>query len=113
MFSPQAIQEANKIIADVYRRFKKEIHVEAYNKVPAAKADEFKHKRKDRAYRDRFFRAWADQRFATTGSNGVFVLMYRESTRGFYVQVVPGRNTAKRALKKTIARPSNRRFCRT
>ena len=96
LFSDRAIKEANEIIADIYQRFHKEVRVEAYNKVPPAKADEFNQHKSDKAFRAHFFRTWAAERFAATGTNGVFVLIYKESPRGYYVQVEPGKQTEAR-----------------
>src|SRR5258708_11201297 len=78
LFSEGAIKEANDIIADIERRFKKDVRVEAYSEPPAAKAAEFQQHKKERAFRDRFFKAWAEERMKATGTNGVLILFYRD-----------------------------------
>src|SRR5207302_8241806 len=93
LFSERAVKEANAIIADIDKQYHKEVHVEAHNKVPPAKADEFNRNKTDPAFRARFFRAWASERFTATGTNGVFVLIYKESPRGYYVKVDVGEKT--------------------
>src|SRR5262249_8549680 len=62
LFSDRAKDRGNALIADIEREFKKEVHVEAYNKPPANKAEEFAKNKGDAAFRDRFFRQWADER---------------------------------------------------
>src|SRR5262245_35124542 len=87
LVSEKTEQEANAIIADIQKQFKKEVHVEAYNKPPANKADEFQKRKGDKAYREQFFRTWVQERFQATKTNGLLILIYRESPRGYYVEI--------------------------
>ncbi|HEX4589337.1 MAG TPA: TPM domain-containing protein, partial [Gemmataceae bacterium] len=96
LFSDLAVKQADEVITDIHKRFHKDVRIEAYNTVPPAKADEFNRNKADKEFRTRFFRAWAAERFSATGTNGVFILIYKESARGYYVQVEPGKETEAR-----------------
>jgi hypothetical protein len=95
LFSAQAKQEANRILADVEQHLKKEVHVEAYNKPPADKAAEFERIKRDPKRHGEFFREWAGERFRATGTNGILILVFRESRDGYYVQVDVGQETTR------------------
>src|SRR4051812_28863153 len=84
LFTEKTERDANAIIADIDRQFKKEVHVEAYNKPPANRAADWTKNRQDKTFRERFFRQWAEERFRATGTNGILILMYRESPKGYY-----------------------------
>src|SRR4051812_14030711 len=86
-FNETTEKSANAIIADIFRRFKKEVYVEAYNKPPADRAADWAKNKHEKAFRERFFRQWAEERFRATGANGIFVLVYRESPRGYFIRV--------------------------
>src|SRR5437763_5647514 len=79
LFSELAKKEANGIIADIEKRFKKDVRVEAYNKPPADRADEFEKNRRDLAFRRRFFKEWADRRMQETGTNGLLLLIFQDA----------------------------------
>ena len=81
LFTDGAEKEANAIIADTMKRFNKEVRVEAYNRPPADKVAEFEQKKRDRVWRERFFKQWAEQQTRTLGTNGVLVLLYRDKRR--------------------------------
>src|SRR5438874_9009954 len=69
LFSAQAKQEANPVLADIEQHLKKEVHVEAYSKPPADKAAEFEKVKRDPQRLGEFFREWARERFRSTGTN--------------------------------------------
>src|SRR5262249_5276742 len=98
LFSPKTIEEANALIAEIEHKFKKEVHVEAYNKPPADKMADFNEHKRDANYRQRFFTHWAEERYRATGTNGIFVLLNGKSKQGYYVKAKPGPETKKRVF---------------
>src|SRR5262249_8554836 len=60
-FSAPAIEKANEIINEIKDRYGKELVIETFKTVPAAKADQVK--KMSPAERNRFFNEWARERF--------------------------------------------------
>src|SRR5438045_2474704 len=85
LFTDRAEKDANAIIADIERRFKKDVRVEGYNQPPADKADDFQKHKKDKGYAGRFFKNWAEERLRATGTNGVLILIYRDKD-GYFAE---------------------------
>src|SRR5262245_5987624 len=95
LFSEAAKEQANKVIADIEREFKKDVFIEAYIKVPPERAERWGKDRKDSGSRGRFFKEWAEDRFRSHGTNGILLLLYREAPRSYFVEVVVGPATLK------------------
>ena len=98
LFSERAIKEANEIIADIERKFKKDVRVEAYSVPPAAKAAEFQQHKREPGFRTRFFTTWEADRMRATGNNGVFVLVYQDKAI-YFVEIDVGPNHAPPAIR--------------
>lgn len=91
LFTAAAVKRANEIIADVSRRFKKDIVIETYKEVPADKLGQRKS-----LGDDRFFPKWAEDRFAALRTDGVYVLIC-ENPKKLLVSV--GKKTQERDFK--------------
>jgi formylglycine-generating enzyme required for sulfatase activity len=96
LFSADIKEEANRIIADIEKRTKKQVRVEAYNQPPADKAQEFNQKKTNREFRQRFFTEWAERQFEATVTIDILVLIYRESGRGYFTRAVADADTIHR-----------------
>lgn len=92
-FSATAIQKANSEIAEIQRRFRKNLLIETVRTVPDDKVDRVK--QMDRSARDSFFHKWANERARADGVNGVYVLICKSPG---HVQVEAGADTKKRAF---------------
>jgi uncharacterized membrane protein YgcG len=87
LFGEEAVQKANSAIADLKRRFKKDLLIQTFAEAPAAikKVD-----LDDKQAKHRFFKQWAVREAESHRVNGIYVLI---STDPHYVQVVTGEKT--------------------
>src|SRR6188508_25345 len=99
LFSDSAKQQADAIIAEIHRDFKRTVHIEAYKEPPADRKDEWSKNKTNGEFRRRFFRLWAEERGRATKSD-VFILCYAESLRGWFVQVESSNATKARDFKE-------------
>src|SRR5262249_52367418 len=95
LFSAEAVKKANEIIADVSRRFKKDVVVETVKEVPEDKQSQLKS-----LGSDKFFARWAEERFAALRTDGVYVLI---STKPTWLEVVVGKETMQRDFRRSDA----------
>ncbi len=93
LFNDETVREANALMATIDKEYKREVVVETFKAPPAARKAEWDKNKRDSTFVRRFFRDWADERFRANGVNGVYVLMYRESPRGYQVVVHSGEKT--------------------
>jgi uncharacterized membrane protein YgcG len=91
LFSAQAKERANEQIAEIRRRFGKDLTIETVASVDRPKALDTK----DREAVARFFDEWAAQRFQNQRVNGVLVLVVREPR---ILRIVVGRKTRESGL---------------
>jgi uncharacterized protein len=92
-FSAAAVEKANREIAEIERKFKRDLLIETFPSVPADKAEQFK--ALDKRGRDVFFQKWAVERFRNEGVNGVYVLITKNPG---HIQVEVGAETQKHAF---------------
>src|ERR1700730_11480887 len=59
IFGAEAVKKANAIIAEIEEKYKKDLVIETFSKVPAGKKDEFNKVKDDRKKRDQFLDEWA------------------------------------------------------
>lgn len=95
MFSADATKRANEIIADISRKYKKDLLIETYKTVPANKAAE-----REKLGDTNFFPRWAEGRFGALRTNGIGILICNEPKK---LQIVLGEETQRKAF-----RPSDR-----
>src|SRR5262245_31153019 len=85
-FSQDAIQSANKRLADVDQKYGRELRIESYGEIPQEKKSEY-----TEATKREFFQKWARQLAEQAQTRGVFILICREPST---LQVEVGRETA-------------------
>src|SRR5262245_9449337 len=73
LFSPDAVKRANELIANISRKYKKDVVIETYKTVPADKVPEWK-KLGDQT----FFPRWAESRFSALRASGIGILICNE-----------------------------------
>ncbi len=88
-FSSAAVSEANAGIRELKQSFKKDLHVETFQSVPANLAEQFK-KDKNKAFLD-----WAQSQAAKNKIDGVYVLVCKEPA---HFEVYVDTTTLKKAL---------------
>jgi hypothetical protein len=89
-FSPDAVREANRGIADIRRQFGKDLVIETYAEPPEDVAGRLRQEGRDRVYTD-----WAQVRAGEAGVNGIYVLITR---RPAHIQVAVGSETRRTAF---------------
>src|SRR4029079_6344331 len=95
LFGDRAEKEADAVIAGIKQKYHKEVRVEGYSQPPANRAAEFEQRKKDRAWRERFFKSWAEERMRSTRTKRVFVLIFRDKD-GYYSETTVGSETLKK-----------------
>jgi uncharacterized membrane protein YgcG len=92
-FKPEAIAKANDELAEIGRRFKKDLLIETYATVPADKVAAVK--AMDKEGRTKFFQEWANSRAKRRRVEGIYVLISKDPA---HIQVEVGRQTEKAAF---------------
>lgn len=96
LFNEVTLREADTKTAEIHKDFKREVVVETFKAPPADRKSTWDKNKRDETFVRRFFRDWADERFRANGVNGVYILMYRESPRGYQVVVRSGEQTKRK-----------------
>ncbi len=102
-FSPQAIDQAQKRIAEIKRDFKKDLLVETFVHPPANRKKEYQsllQNEKDKG-KEKFFAAWARERYNQNGVHGVSILICKDPT---YLYVEEGKLTETKAFTSANAK---------
>jgi uncharacterized membrane protein YgcG len=89
-FSADAMRKASEGIAELRRRYGKDLVVETFKEVPDDRKKDYKS-----ADRNRFFEAWAKDRAKALGVDGIYVLVCRDPA---HLQVIVGEETRKKAF---------------
>jgi uncharacterized membrane protein YgcG len=92
-FKPEAIAKANDELAEIGRRFRKDLLIETYATVPADKVEAVK--AMDKEGRAKYFAEWANSRAKRRRVEGIYVLISKDPG---HVQVEVGKQTAKSAF---------------
>jgi uncharacterized membrane protein YgcG len=92
-FKPEAIAKANDELAEIGRRFKKDLLIETYAAVPADKVAAVK--AMDKEGRAKFFKEWANSRAKRRRVEGIYVLISKDPG---HIQVEVGQQTEKAAF---------------
>jgi hypothetical protein len=95
LFSAEAVKRANETIADIDKRFKKDLAIETFKAVPEGKESELKGQG-----RERFFARWAEDRMAAMRGDGVYVLICANPT---WLEVTVGKETLKKDFLRSDA----------
>jgi uncharacterized protein len=74
-FSPPALEKADAQLAELHKRYGKEVRIETFKTVPGGRGDEVA--KMDSADRGRYFEKWARDRATTEHVQGIFVLISR------------------------------------
>jgi hypothetical protein len=75
-FSAEAVKKADERIAEIYRKYGRDLLIETYATVPAADLD--KVKAMDAKQRGEYSLAWAKERAHRRAVNGVYILICKE-----------------------------------
>jgi uncharacterized protein len=97
VFSPEAVQEANKLIAETKERHKLDITVQTFPEPIPAWKDKIA-KASDRDARGKLFQQWAIDQAESDNKKGVFILV---NMKPGYVQTVIDRETRNRGFGDT------------
>jgi uncharacterized membrane protein YgcG len=81
MFTKEGLEKADKMIKEIYRKFKKDVVVETYAEVPADLAKKLEDKGEKA-----FFAEWASQRAKELGVNGIYLLVSKKP-RYLYIEI--------------------------
>src|SRR5262245_1306118 len=98
LFSDAAKEQANRLIAEIGREHKKDVVIEGYNKPPANKAAEWAKNKGNKSFVSQFFADWAKERFRALGTNGIYILIFRQDP-GFRVYVEVGPETLRKEFR--------------
>jgi hypothetical protein len=100
-FTPGALTKANQELAQIQKKYRKDLLIETFATVPADKADAVK--KMDKQARNRFFETWAVERARGERVEGIYVLITKQPG---HVQVEVGKNEQKRGFR--VPADSNR-----
>lgn len=89
LFSEPAVRQAAEQLLDIQRRYRADVVVEAFQKVPFHRDPWRKFKKMDAAARETFFRNWARAR--VPGPDGIYVLIF-QGPDAKHIQVQLGRD---------------------
>jgi uncharacterized membrane protein YgcG len=89
-FKPEAIAKANDELADIGKRFRKDLLIETYATVPADKVEAVK--AMDKEGRAKYFAEWANSRAKRRRVEGIYVLISKDPG---HIQVEVGKQTEK------------------
>lgn len=90
-FSAEAIQKANRVIAEIKQNYRKDLIIETYQTVPDGQADKVRQMKSDA--RNQYFRSWTAERARAVKADGVFILICRDPSN---LQVDGGKETARK-----------------
>jgi uncharacterized membrane protein YgcG len=76
LFSAATLKKANETIADIYRKYDRDVLVETFTSVPAADVEKVQSMDKDK--RTAYFLQWAKDRTKERVVNGVYVIICKE-----------------------------------
>ena len=99
-FKPETVAKADAQIKMIAERYKKDVVVETFEKIPDDVKSKFNYDRDTPDVRDRFFRAWRDDLANRAGVNGIVVLIsrdqYHDKGTSIRITVAAGGETLKR-----------------
>jgi uncharacterized membrane protein YgcG len=95
-FTADAVRKANDEIQEIKRQHKKDLVIETFKAVPAAKLKQFEDTPK--SGQDKFFAEWAQERYRTAGVDGVYLLICRNPSK---LRVAIGEPILKKAFTAT------------
>jgi hypothetical protein len=93
-FTPETIKKANAVIANVKKRYKKDLIVESIKEIPADWKGKY-----DPEKKDAFFLKFANARIESKKLNGMYILVCK---RPQWVQLIADPGTQKRAFPKAM-----------
>jgi hypothetical protein len=92
-FTPDALTKADRQLAEIQKKYHKDLLIETFATVPPDKTDAFE--KMDKPARAKFFQSWANDRAKKERVEGVYVLILKQPG---HVQVEVGRETQKKAF---------------
>src|SRR5437868_2470306 len=91
-FKPETVKQANDMIRDIEKRYRKDLLIETFAHAPAGMEEKAK-----AADHRQFFHNWARKRASDSAINGIYILICKEPP---YIQPEIGTETLKRDFTK-------------
>jgi hypothetical protein len=93
-FTPDALTKANRQLAEIQKKYHKDLLIETLAGVPSDKTDAVQ--KMDKSARNRFFQTWANERAKQARVEGIYVLITKQPG---HIQVEVGKNEQKRLFR--------------